>query len=132
KSRSAPATVTAPPMKPSKPLRAAPPLKVFVLAELSVSVPIPLRVPLRVTRPTVGSVPRGKLQSLLIVFVPLWANDTWLNIAPPQVLVTLEPPSNTGALLSLKVPSRANVTVVETLAECQGAVKLPPVCSTNA
>lgn len=129
----APATVSVPKsVKPLKPDRLEPALSVRVLAvpdEPSERVPLPESVPLRVINPpvaVVGLLPKGKLQSLLIVRVPLeWLIVTALKLTLLQARVALPVLAMlTVPLLCVNVPP-VMVMVLLRLMVPEGAVKVP-------
>ena len=83
--------------KPVKPSKTAPALRVvleLILPDL-VIVPEPDKVPFNIIRlesltPTLGSAPKGKVQSLLTILVlVLWAKVTRLKVTLPQARVGL-------------------------------------------
>lgn len=93
-----------------------------------VRVPVPLRVPLTRMAPAadkVGLAPSGKVQLLLIVFVPaVLAMFTTLNVTLLQLTVEELPSNVTVPPLWLKVPPEI-VTAPDTNMSELGAVKTP-------
>ena len=81
--------------RPEKPDRVKPSLGVKV--PVVVRVPEPERVPVRETlppSPTVGLAPKGKVQSLGTVLVPVvWVKDTLLKVSLLQARVAVVEPS---------------------------------------
>lgn len=119
------------PVKPDK----------FAIVPLKVKVPVvkvrvfnPLRIPLSVIPfGIVGFDPKGKVQSLPIVFTPVCpVKLTMLNNLLPQAIATVPPSKIIVPLLWLNVLVDPKVKVLAKVALTVGAVNVVPLFIVNA
>lgn len=115
-----------PPIHPLNPVKVAPAFRVTVPV-VFVTVPLPLKVPLRVIELKVGLLPSGREQLLLIVFSPELLITTALKVTLLQLKVVVDPSNVTVPPLALNVGEPEIVSAPASVKVPDGAVNVPDV-----